>query len=56
VRSEASDGAALAPPADYPLSDRDQTHNLVLYASNISLIYLSAPVLYVGIVQAALCE
>jgi MFS family permease len=46
----------LAPPADHPLSDRDQTRNLVLYASNISLIYLSAPVLYVGIVQAALCE
>jgi len=31
-----------------PLSNRDQTRNLVLFAANVSLIYLGAPVLYIG--------
>jgi MFS family permease len=39
-----------------PLTAREQTRNLVIYGINVSLIYLAAPVLYVGLTQAALCE
>jgi len=39
-----------------PLSHRDQTRNLVLYGINVSLIYLSAPVVYVGLTQSSLCD
>jgi len=42
--------------SDCPLSQRQQTQNLVLYGVNVALVYLGAPVLYVGITQAALCE
>jgi hypothetical protein len=44
------------PKSDCPLSDREQTRNLLIYGTNVSLIYLAAPVLYVGLTQAALCE
>jgi hypothetical protein len=43
-----------AATSDCPLSPRDQTRNLVLFGINVSLIYLGAPVLYVGTTQAAL--
>lgn len=37
-----------------PLCHRDQTRNLVLFAANVTLVYLGAPVLYVGTLQATL--
>lgn len=39
-----------------PLSDREQIRNLVLVGINTGLSYLASPVLYVGIVHAALGE
>lgn len=51
-RSESQPAAS----ADCPLTAREQTRNLILYGTNVSLIYLGAPVLYVGLTQAALCE
>ena len=41
---------------DCPLSDREQTRNIILYAATNSLVYLAAPVLYVGLVQAVLFD
>lgn len=42
--------------SDCPLDRRDQSRNLLIFGSNVSLIYLGAPVLYVGIGQGALCQ
>lgn len=42
--------------SDCSLSNSDQTQNLLLFGCNKSLVYLAAPVLYVGITQAALLE
>ena len=42
--------------SDCPLSRSEQTRNLVIYGINTSLIYLAAPVLYVGTTQATLCD
>jgi hypothetical protein len=42
--------------SECPLSPREQTRNLLIFGTNVSLIYLGAPVLYVGLTQAALCE
>lgn len=39
-----------------PLSWPDQRRNLVLFASCTGMQYLAAPVLYVGITQASLCD
>ena len=39
-----------------PLNGREQTRNIILYAAINSLGYLAAPVLYVGLLQAALFE
>ena len=41
---------------DCPLNAREQTRNLLLYAANVTLIYVGAPALYVGLNQAALCK
>ena len=41
---------------DCPLSDREQTRNIILFALIWGLYYFAAPVLYVGLVQAALCD
>jgi len=38
------------------LEHRLQIRNATIFASAVSLIYLAAPVLYVGFTQAALCE
>src|SRR2546423_9928077 len=43
-------------PGDCALSAREQTRNLVLYGVNVTLVYLAAPVLYVGLMHAALLE
>jgi hypothetical protein len=42
--------------AECPLTEREQTRNLVLVGVNTGLSYLASPVLYVGVVQAALAE
>src|SRR5262249_43043476 len=39
-----------------PLSGPDQLRNLILFACCTALQYLVAPVLYVGITQASLCD
>jgi len=39
-----------------PLCQRVQTRNMLIYAGNITLLYLAAPVVYIGIVQAVLCQ
>lgn len=41
---------------DCPLERSVQTRNARIYAAQISLIYLSAPALYVGFLQAGLCK
>ena len=55
-----ADGAAATPPtpsaSGCTLPQPVQTRNLLLFALNTSLIYLAAPVLYVGLTQASLCE
>lgn len=38
------------------LEPRLQNRNALIYAAQVSLIYLSAPALYVGFVQAGLCK
>ena len=48
VSNETSPSCALSLP--------DQNRNLVLFACCTGLQYLAAPVLYVGVTQAALCE
>ena len=42
--------------SDCPLSPPEQTRNLILFAACTGLQYLAAPVLYVGITQASLCD
>jgi MFS family permease len=42
--------------ASCPLGDREQVRNLVLVGINTGLSYLASPVLYVGVVHAALGE
>ncbi|MGE0608249.1 MAG: hypothetical protein AB7O62_14225 [Pirellulales bacterium] len=39
-----------------PLTAAEQRRNLLLFGANIGLIYLGAPVLYVGLTQAALLQ
>jgi hypothetical protein len=41
---------------DCPLSYREQSRNILIYAANWGLIYLSSPVTYVGITQATLVD
>ncbi len=52
--------ASDAPQVDVadacPLPRSQQTRNLLLFASCTGLQYLAAPVLYVGITQASLCD
>ena len=44
----------VPPPQAHPLSDGEQTQNILIYGAITGLFYLAAPVLYVGIAQAAL--
>jgi MFS family permease len=39
-----------------PLGHRDQARNVALFAACSGLIYLCAPLLYVGVTQASLCK
>ena len=45
-----------ADPNACPLTDREQTRNIIIFASTQGLLYLAAPVIYVGLVQAALFD
>src|ERR1700730_1595410 len=57
--SQASQGEQrnLAESVDScPLGVRDQIRNVILVAVNTGLSYLASPVLYVGVVHAALCK
>jgi hypothetical protein len=49
-------GTSPIAASECPLSRQQQTRNMVIFGVNVSLIYLGAPVLYVGLTQAALCE
>jgi hypothetical protein len=51
-----SDEAVHGPADACPLTGRQQTRNLVLVGVNTGLSYLASPVLYVGVVHAALGE
>ncbi len=53
-----SEPAAItdSPEGGCPLTWPEQRRNLVLFATCTGMQYLAAPVLYVGITQAALCE
>lgn len=51
-----SDLPSSGSPANCPLSPADQQRNLILFAVCTGTQYLAAPVLYVGITQAALCD
>lgn len=42
--------------AECSLEPRLQNRNALIYAAQVSLIYLAAPALYVGFVQAGLCK
>ena len=51
IRSEETTGTH-----DCGLTVREQTQNLLVFAANMGLGYLAAPVVYVGLTQAALLE
>jgi hypothetical protein len=42
--------------SDCPLSGSDQNRNVLIFSANACLEYLAAPVIYVGVLQAALCQ
>ena len=56
----ASSNPATPTPAgagDFGLpSERDQRHNTLIYAAQISIAYFAAPALYIGFMQASLCK
>ena len=43
-------------PAGFPVDERDQIRNVLLFGINCALFYLAAAVLNVGRLQAALCN
>jgi MFS family permease len=48
--------ATATPPIEHPLSVAQQTRNVIVFSVCTGLQYLAAPVLYVGMTQAALCK
>lgn len=46
----------MTPTDDCPLDAATQKRNLILFAACTALQYLSAPITYVGVVQAPLCK
>src|SRR5437868_6396179 len=48
--------ATAAQSIDHPLSVSQQTRNVIVFSACTGLQYLAAPVLYVGMTQAALCK
>ncbi|MDA1054770.1 MAG: hypothetical protein O3C40_30450 [Planctomycetota bacterium] len=53
---EVNDPNGTARAGKCPLSLAEQRRNMILFAGCTGLQYLSAPVLYVGITQASLCD
>ena len=47
---------STAPASTCSLEPRQQNRNALIFAANIALIYLAAPALYVGFLQASLCK
>lgn len=61
MSSTTQSGTADETPADSdlapcPLSYRDQNRNILLFGGMVGLVYLSAPVVYVGLTHATLCQ
>ena len=54
VHSEQASPSGM--PSESPLSQRERTRNMIIYAANVCLIFAAAPVIYIGIVQAVLCQ
>ena len=56
--SATSNETEMASPAvgDFPVSERDQDRNVLLFGAVTALFYLSSSVLLVGRLQAALCK
>jgi len=48
--------ASATESTECPLAPQDQQVNARIYAANVALLYLAAPALYVGFVQAGLCK
>lgn len=48
--------ASIPPSTDHPLTVAQQNRNVFVFAACTCLQYLAAPVLYVGMTQATLCE
>lgn len=53
--SPESSGASAAGGA-FPLTEREQRRNVLLYAAQISITYFAAPAIYIGFMQASLCK
>ncbi|MEZ6054529.1 MAG: hypothetical protein R3C02_24595 [Planctomycetaceae bacterium] len=51
-----TDSVDDAQKVECPLSLPQQKRNLLLFASCTGLQYFAAPVLYIGVTQAALCD
>jgi MFS family permease len=54
--NETKEAAPPSATSDCPLSHREQTLNLIIFTFNVGMMYLGAPVLYVGILAAGLLE
>jgi len=50
---QASSSAGVS---DNALTQRERTRNMIIYAGNVCLIFTAAPVIYIGIIQAVLCQ
>src|SRR6478752_5066644 len=44
------------PPAEFPISERDQLRNVMLFGINTGLMFLGSSVLNVGPYQATVCK
>jgi len=53
---EAAADLAAEAAVEVHLPDHLQNRNCAIFAACVSMVYLAAPVLYIGFVQAALCE
>lgn len=53
---EAAGDLAAEAAVEVHLPDHLQNRNCAIFAACVSMVYLAAPVLYIGFVQAALCE
>ncbi|MDB6094983.1 MAG: hypothetical protein JWM32_2545 [Verrucomicrobia bacterium] len=56
MRDKASTGDAFMLGTNETLDAASQQRNIFVYSAVLALMYLSAPIIYVGFVQAALCK